>query len=130
MRRALVGLAAVGLLAGCGGSEPEAAAPISSSAPSETSAAATSMAAPRTTQAPERQEQLFSASMNTLGIVPAVGTIDEMRVAAGEVCVGYGQGVGYLEQMNTLVQLGMSLDQATAFEDATLTIYCPEYLPA
>lgn len=68
--------------------------------------------------------------MGTLGIVPAVGSIDEMRIAAGNLCVGYGQGATYPEQLNTLVGLGMSLDQATAFEETTLTVYCPEYLPS
>ena len=129
MRRAAGAVLLGFLLAGCGATEPDgqAAATTSSAAPASTTAP-TSTAAPRTTLPPDRQDQVFSASMDTLGLTPDVGTVDELRASADNVCTGYSAGASYPEQLSTLVNSGMTLDQATSFEETAVTIFCPEFL--
>jgi hypothetical protein len=118
------------LLAACGGAEQPAAeteATTSSPAVSTSAAPQTSV---RTTQPAERQEQIFSASMDTLALTPTFGTVEELRTVADTVCANYAAGDSYLEQLNDLVVIGMDVDQATSFEDTAVTIFCPEYLNA
>jgi hypothetical protein len=118
------------LLAACGGAEqPAAETEASTSSPAAATSAAPQTSV-RTTQPAERQEQLFSASMNTLALTPTFGTVEELRTVADTVCANYAAGDSYLEQLNDLVVIGMDVDQATSFEDTAVTIFCPEYLNA
>lgn len=126
MKRGVAVLGLGLLLAGCGGGEQQVAAPSSTVPPSTSSSSAPSAAA-RTTLPPAQQEQVFAASMNTLGLT-SVAPVEQLRQSADDLCAGYSSGSSYLELLNGLVSSGMTLDQATSFEDTSVTIFCPEFL--
>lgn len=126
MKRGVAVLAFGLLLAGCGGSEALESAPTSSVPPSTSNSAAPTTAA-RTTLPAAQQEQVFAASMNTLGLT-TVAPVEQLRQSADDLCAGYAEGATYLDLLNDLVSSGMTLDQATSFENTAVTIFCPEFL--
>ena len=131
MRKALIALAAAATLTACGGGEEPAAgdtlSATSSSSATRSLSPAPSSSAAVPTLAPTAKEQAFVTFLEGRGFIPTYATADVAVVLANALCSRFDQGFSYEDVLAVLLDGGIPVADAGAFEGVAVSAFCPEH---